>query len=163
VNATAPQDGRSGVRRPLARHARIALLVVSLLAAVGALAYLRDPPWLPTMTTGMREWETGTDGTRFRWAGAHSSLFVTATARAVRIPVRTTFDRPGDWPIAVSITLDDELVDRLVLTDAGWRMSDIRLPPPGSRRVRRIDIRADRVREENRAVLLGEIGVIGSR
>jgi hypothetical protein len=163
VSAGAPRHRRSGVPRPRTRHARIVLLVVSLLAAIGALAYLHDPPWLSTMSTGMRDWETGKDGTRFRWAGAHSSLFVPAAARAVRIPVRTTFDRPGDWPVAVSITVDDELVDRLVLTDAAWRTSDIRLPPPGHRRVRRIDIRADRVREENRAVLLGEIDVIGSR
>jgi len=127
------------------------------LTLAAALGYLRDPPWLATQSSGLRNWETGTDGTEFRWAGAHASLFVPANARDVRIPLRTTFDTTGDWPVTVSIAIDDQPVDRLVLSDAGWRESRIRLPPPGSRRVRRVDIRSDRTRDDNRAVQVGHI------
>jgi hypothetical protein len=134
-------------------------MVLALLATAGVLAYLRDPPWLLTMASGVRGWETAADGTRFRWAGAHASFFVPSDAREVRLPLRTTFDRPGEWPIDVSITLDDERVDRVTLSDASWRESVIRLPAPGGRRVRRIDVRADRARDDNRAVQLGEIRI----
>ena len=136
---------------------RFALAIVACLAVAAVLTYLRDPPWLATLSSGFRNWETAADGTAFRWAGAHASLFVPSNARSLRIPLRTTFDQPGDWPITVSITIDDEPVDRLVLTDPGWRESRIRLPPPGSRRVRRVDLRTDRTRDDNRAVQVGRI------
>ena len=102
---------------------RFALAILACLAVAAVLTYLRDPPWLATLSSGFRNWETTADGTAFRWAGAHASLFVPSNARSLRIPLRTTFDRPGDWPITVSITIDDEPVDRLVLTDPGWRES----------------------------------------
>ena len=136
---------------------RFALAIVACLAVAAVLTYLHDPPWLATLSSGFRKWETAADGTAFRWAGAHASLFVPSNARSLRIPLRTTFDQPGDWPITVSITIDDEPVDRLVLTDPGWRESRIRLPPPGSRRVRRVDLRTDRTRDDNRAVQVGRI------
>jgi hypothetical protein len=144
----------------MTRGSRKRLLIASvlaLLALAGALAYLRDPPWLLTMSSGLRDWETAPDGARFRWAGPHASFFVRADARDMRLRLRTTFDRPGEWPIAVSISIDDELVDRLVLSDPSWRESAVRLPAGGSRRVRRVDVRADRAREDNRAVQLGEV------
>jgi hypothetical protein len=75
----------------------------------------------------------------------------------MRLPLRTTVDRPDEWPIAVSITLDDEPADRVVLADAAWNERVIRLPPPGSKRVRRVDIRSDRTRDDNHAVQVGEI------
>jgi hypothetical protein len=131
--------------------------VLTLLALAGVLAYLRDPPWLLTMSSGLRDWETGPDGARFRWAGPHASFFVPADARDVRLRLRTTFDRPGEWPIAVSISIDDEPVDRLLLSDPSWRESAFRLPARGSRRVRRVDVRADRARGGNRAVQVGEV------
>lgn len=137
----------------------ITVVVLVLLATAGALAYLRDPPWLLTMSSGLRGWETAADGTRFRWAGAHASFFVPSDARDVRLRLRTTFDRPGEWPIEVSISIDDQRVERVVLSDASWRDSVIRLPAPGGRRVRRIDVRTDRARDDNRAVQLGEITV----
>ena len=144
---------------------RFALAILACLAVAAVLTYLRDPPWLATLSSGFRNWETAADGTAFRWAGAHASLFVPSNARSLRIPLRTTFDQPGDWPITVSITIDDEPVDRLVLTDPGWRESRIRLPPPGSRRVRRVDLRTDRTRDDNRAVQVGRItlGQVGLR
>jgi hypothetical protein len=131
--------------------------VLTLLALTGVLAYLRDPPWLLALSSGLRDWETAPDGARFRWAAPHASFFVPSDARNVRLRLRTTFDRPGEWPIAVSISIDDQPVDRLVLSDPSWRESVVRLPARGSRRVRRIDVRADRAREDNRAVQLGEV------
>ena len=150
--AGADRSGHAGTRG--SRRSRVIASAVALLVLTGVLAYLRDPPWLLTMSSGLRDWETASDGTRFRWAATHASFFVRADARDMRLRLRTTFVRPDEWPIAVSISIDDEPVDRVVLADPSWQESVVRLPARGSRRVRRVDVRADRAREDNRAVQL---------
>jgi hypothetical protein len=130
---------------------------IVLLAAVCALlAYLRDPPWLMKITSGLRPPQTDASGRRFRWSGGHASLFVPSNARLVSIPLRAAFDSPADPPVTVTITIDDRPADRLVLQDPEWHLSTIRLPAAGSRRVRRIDIRVDRTRDDNYGVAVGD-------
>ncbi len=150
----ADEPGRAQTRRWIARGAALALSVAAL---AGALAYLRDPPWLLHYTSGLRGWEIAADGTRVRSAGPHASLFVPADAREVRLRLRTTFEPPEDGPIVISIALDDVPAERVVLSGPGWREAAIRLPPAGTRRVRRLDLRADRARDGNRAFQLGEV------
>lgn len=133
--------------------------VLAAAAIAGSLAYLRDPPWLLRVSSGMRAWQTGPDGTRYRWASGHSSFFVPSGAASIEIPMRAPFDGPNDWPIVATITLDDRPVDRLTLSDAAWHRSVIALPARSSRRVRRIDIRLDRTRNENHGVAIGEIRI----
>ena len=99
---------------------------------MSALAYLRDPPWLGRMESGFRRWETPADGTRYRWTGGHASFFVPATARAIVIPTRTTFNDPADPPVLVSIAIDDRAADEFVLGDDHWRAHELQLPPPGT-------------------------------
>lgn len=146
--------GGGPARRRIARGAAAAL---SVAAAAGALAYLRDPPWLLHYTSGLRSWEVAADGTRLRSSGPHASLFVPADAREVRLRLRTTFEGPDDPPIAISIDLDDVSAERVVLAGPEWREVLIRLPRAGTRRVRRLDLRADRTRDGNRAFQLGEV------
>jgi hypothetical protein len=150
--AAGHSHGRPG--RPRGRGI-LALTLAGALAA--ALCYLRDPPWLLETTSGIGRWETAADGTRFRWIGGHASLFIPSDVRTVEIPLRTTFDAPGDPPVTVAISLDDRPVDRVVLSDASWRRAVVRLPPRGGRRVRRIDIRADRLRDDNRGAMIGSL------
>ena len=134
-----------------------ALAIAAAIAVVASLAYLRDPPWLLGLESGFRGWETGADGARARWTGGHASFFVSSHASTVTIPLRTTAD--PRWPITVTITVDDRPADRVVLTDGSWHVSRCRLPQPSGRRVRRIDIRADRTRSGNRAVQVGVVTV----
>jgi hypothetical protein len=131
--------------------------IIWLAAIAGALAYLRDPPWLLTMTSGLHEWQTDSAGVRYRWMGGHASFFVPAGAAGVTIPLRATFDAPDDWPVEATIAIDDRPADRIVLTDNQWRSATLRLPPRGRRRTRRIDIRVDRTRHDNRGLQVGEI------
>jgi hypothetical protein len=138
------------------RHRAIVFLVIAA-ALAASLAYLRDPPWLISVTSGMRPSQMDASGRRYRWMGGHASLFVPADARLISIPLRTTFDAAGDLPITVTIAIDDRPVDRVVLTDPQWRLSTVRLPPPGSRRVRRVDIRVDRTRDDNRGAAVGDV------
>lgn len=136
---------------------RAAIGVVAILALAAAVAYLRDPPWLIDVTSGFTRWESDRAGTRYRWMGGHASFFVPAGARSVSIPMRALFDSLQDWPITATITIDDRAADRVVFTDEAWRTSWLRLPPPGRRRVRRIDIRVDRTRPGNRGLQVGPV------
>jgi hypothetical protein len=138
---------------------RTVLTVVFLAAAVALLGYLHDPPWLLSTTSGLRAWEKDADGTRFRWMGGDATLFVPSSARAVELPVRTTFDAPGDWPVTVTVAIDDRASDRIVLSDGEWHSILLRLPPARRRKVRRLDIRLDRTREDNHGAAIGELRI----
>jgi hypothetical protein len=133
--------------------------MVFLAGTIALLGYLRDPAWLLSTTSGLRGWETDADGTRVRWMGGHASLFVPASAGAVELPVRTTFDASGDWPITVTVTIDDRMSNRLVISDGEWHSMLVPLPTGGHRSVRRLDIRLDRTREDNRGAAIGELRI----
>ena len=139
------------------RRAVTLILVAS--ALIAALTYLRDPPWLLSSTSGMRGWEEDGRGSRFRWIGGHASFFVPSDARAIEIPVRTTFDQAADWPVTLSVSIDDRPGNAVLLRDASWNSIVLRMPPPGSRKVRRIDIRLDRTRDDNRGAAIGEVRI----
>jgi hypothetical protein len=134
---------------------RVAIIVIVVALVVAALAYLREPSWLPRMDHGFRGWQTEADGTRYRWTGGHASFFVPATAASVSIPIRTTF-APGDPAVLVSFTIDDRPADALVVREPAWHLRTLGMPPRGRRGWRRIDVRIDRVREGNRGVQIGE-------
>jgi hypothetical protein len=126
-------------------------------AAIGALAYLRDPPWLIDQTTGLRGWEQPRGEPRYRWTGGHASFFVPSDSGTIDIPISTTFEPRDMRPMMVTVTVDDDLVARVVLTDGEWRRVRVTLPPPGRRRVRRVDVRTNVTREDNHGVRIGEI------
>ena len=128
-------------------------------AVIAAAGYLRDPPWLLSTTSGLRAWESDRDGRRFRWMGGHASFFVPSSARLIEIPLHTTFESIGEWPVTVDVAIDDRASERLVLSDGEWHTMRLRLPPAGSRKVRRIDIRVDRTREDNRGAAIGEVRI----
>lgn len=142
------------MKRPR-RSTRAAM--VSAIAILAVLAYLRDPAWLAAHTHGLHEWETAADGTRYRWAAGRSSFFVPAGVDAVTLPIRTTFNGGVDWPVVVTVSIDDRVAERLTLADSEWHYVRLTLPPPGRRSTRRVDVHADRTRAEERAVQLGEI------
>jgi hypothetical protein len=125
----------------------------------GVLLYLRDPPWISGQTTGMSDWELAADGTRFRWTTAHSSFFVPSDVSEAHLRIATTFDEHGARPVLVTISVDDVRAARVVLADSDWHDVAVPLPSHGSRRERRIDIRANPAREDNRAVRLGDVNL----
>ena len=135
------------------RRSTAALFVIGLVAL---LAYLRDPAWLIGVEAGFRPWET-TGAARYRWTGGHASFFVRADLSGIEVPLRTTFSGPSEAPVTVTLTIDDRPAGYLTLTDESWRQVMLDLPAPGSRRVRRIDIRVNRTRAGNRGVAMGEI------
>lgn len=139
---------------------RVAWTIVWIAAAAAALAYLRDPPWLIDQTTGLRAWEQHAGQPRYRWSGGHASFFVRSDAAAIDVPISTTFDN-GDAPaMLVTVSVDDEIAARVILTDAAWKRVRVPLPPPAGRRVRRVDVRTNVTREDNHGVRIGEVEVV---
>jgi hypothetical protein len=135
------------------------LLIVSAVTAIAALAYLRDPEWLISVESGFRSWETAADGRRYRWTDGHASFFVRSDATVIEIPVRASVSTSSDAPVTVTLTIDDRRADQLVLNDEQWHRMKVGLPPRGTRRVRRIDMRVNRTTVGNRGVQVGEVQV----
>jgi hypothetical protein len=139
---------------------RIVVSIAAALAVVAALAYLRDPPWLISQASGLHEWLHPPGQPRYRWSGGHASFFVRADIGTFDIPVSTTFDLPEDAPMMVTVSVDGNTAARVVLTDASWQRVRVALPPQGSRRVRRIDVRTNVTRDNNRGVRVAEIAIL---
>jgi hypothetical protein len=139
---------------------RLAARVACAAALLCAVAYLRDPPWIGRVTSGLRDWEEYPRGTRFRWTTGHASFFVSSEASAMTLPVRTGFPGPDGRPVTVELTVDDRWLARLELSDpAAWIEPTLPLPRRRTRRrYRRIDLRVDRTAGWlNLGVQLGEI------
>lgn len=144
----------------LKTRTRSTALVFGVICVVAALLYLRDPPWLIHVTSGFGPWMEEDDGTRFRWTAGRASFFIPSDVRELRLPIRSVKDTPGDWPITVTITADDRVVERVRLEDERWQELRIGVPGTSARRVRRIDLHLDRVRRGQRGVLVGEARLI---
>ena len=138
---------------------RRAVVLAAVVLTVGALWYLRDPAWLIDQTTGLRAPQREADGKVTRWSGGHASFFVPSHLTTLRIPLSTTFDARepgGDRPMMVTFTIDDQKAGRILLTGPEWQEVALPMPPPGSRRVRRIDLRTSITRDGSRGVRIGE-------
>ena len=96
----------------------------------------------------------------FRWSGGHASFFVSADAQSIRVPIATTFPDENAAPMVVTFSIDDTRAARVLLTNEAWKDVVIPMPPRGSRRVRRIDVRTSVTREDNHGVKIGEVEVI---
>jgi hypothetical protein len=58
--------------------------------------------------------------------------------------------------MVVTFTIDGTKAARVLLTDPGWRDVTLTLPRPGSRRVRRVEVRTSVTRGDNHGVRIGQ-------
>ena len=110
-------------------------------------AYLRDPPWVGQITSGLRAWEDeGRPGTRFRWTIGRASFFVPSDAKAMTLPLRAVFPGPNGSPVTVSVSVDDRwLIDIELNQPDQWVRTSLPLPRKAtSRRFRRVDLHVSR-------------------
>jgi len=131
-------------------------IIAGAVALVAALAYLRDPPWLGNVTSGMREWDYSEPRMVFRWTAGRASLFIPSDARAVMIPLRSGIPGPLMGEVPVEIRVDGRFLATITLTDPmEWVRREL---PLGNRvthrRFRRIDLHVPR------AVGQGNLGVM---
>ena len=138
---------------------RRAFGIAAIGVVIAALWYLHDPSWLVSYSSGFHPWETASDGREYRWTKGHASFFIPSNAKRITLPLRSLSDTPQDWPITLTLMIDDRPVDRLTFTDEAWHEVSVRLPERSTRRVRRIDLTVDRVRSRLRGVQLGQVEV----
>jgi hypothetical protein len=121
-------------------------LVAAAVLIVCVLAYLRDPPWLGDVTSGMLPWEDDPPGTRFRWTAGRGSFFVSSDATAMTLPLRAVFPGPNGRPVIVSVSVDDRwLADIELPRPDEWVRPSLPLPRTAtSRRFRRVDLHVSR-------------------
>jgi hypothetical protein len=107
--------------------------------------YLHDPPWVGSVTSGMRQWEEDADGTRFRWTAGHATFFVPSSGAELTLPLRSRF--PGrDGPVVVQVSVDDRwLADISLPSPSEWRVARLPLAARPGRRYRRVELRVNRV------------------
>jgi hypothetical protein len=137
----------------------VAVALLTLLA----LAYLRDPPWVCDVTSGMLRWEEDPPGTRFGWTIGRASFFVPNDATAMTLPLRAVFPGPNGRPVVVRVFVDDRwLADVELLRPDEWVQTTLPLPRTRtSRRCRRVDLHVSRtaVGVFILGVMTGEIGL----
>src|SRR5262249_56945253 len=80
---------------------RVAILLLCAALAASAAAYLRNPPWIGEITSGLSPWEADDDGVRYRWTSGRSSFFVPSDATGMTLPLKP--GPPDEFP---SITLE---------------------------------------------------------
>lgn len=119
----------------------------TLLAVLGTLAYLYDPPWIGGVTSGMRGWEQDPPGTFFRWTTGRATFFVPSSATTMTVPLRAVFPGPNGASVSVELRDDDRLLATVALPDPdAWVRPTMPLKrATGRRRFRRIDLRISRV------------------
>jgi hypothetical protein len=128
------------------------------------IGYLRDPPWLGSLTSGFRAWEYNRrERIRFRSMEGHASFLVPSHSKIVRIPLRALM--VGDTrEFVVTIEVNDRLMATLRLPDEQWRTAVVQLKDPALRRRRhvRIDLRVNRTWADGLGVQVGEVTAVGA-
>jgi len=145
------------------KRQRVATLVLSVAALVGALAYLRDPAWLIHVSSGFGRWQQDQTGTRFRWTRGRASFFVPADTRLARVPLRALLRTAEREPFLVRIDVDDRFANLVALPDERWTVADVRIVPAQGRwqrRVVRLDLHVDHTwSDRGLGVQVGEVRV----
>jgi hypothetical protein len=139
-------------------RARVTIAACVVLVAV-LLAWLRDPPWVVGVTSGLGPVIADVDGRPVRWTRGHAVFYIPSPAATLAIPLRAHRPRRGFLPVTVLVSIDDALVDEIVIADEQWHVSSVAVGRrPTSRRYRRVDLRLSRTWGQQRAgVFLGQV------
>jgi hypothetical protein len=140
-------------------RARVTIALCTVLLAV-LLAWLRDPPWVDRVTSGLGPFVADVDGRPVRWTRGHAVFYIPSTAATVAIPLRAHRPGRGFLPVTVRVSIDDALVDEIAIRDERWHVSKVAVGRrrPTWRRYRRVDLRLSRTWGLQLAgVLLGEV------
>ncbi len=143
----------------MARPGRFWQWLIAALALAALLAYLRDPPWLGGVTSGLSAWTRDAGGTPFRWTTGHATFYVPAGVRDLIIPLRAIHARRGHLPLTVRVEVDGRPAHALALDDERWH--EVHVPigaAAAKRRHRRIELRVNRTHGRfYRGVQVGEL------
>jgi hypothetical protein len=140
---------------------RVRVTVASCIVLLAALlAWLRDPPWVGGVTSGLGPVIADVDGRPVRWTRGHAVFYIPSSTTTLEIPLRAHRRRRGFLPVTVRVSIDDTFVDEIVIADEQWHMSKVAVGRrrATSRRYRRVDLRLSRTwGPQLRGVLLGPV------
>jgi hypothetical protein len=143
-----------------ARTARFVGTIALAVTLVGALAWLRDPPWLLRVSSGFGSWQEDESGRRCRWTTrSHASFYVPSDAGQVTLPLRLGIARPDGGPVEASVAIDGRVFATVVLDDPlRWVPVTFTLParPPAHRAVRIEIFVARLLRRQGLGIQVGE-------
>jgi hypothetical protein len=140
-------------------RARVTISSFAVLLVV-LLAWLRDPPWVCAVTSGLGPVVADVDGRPVRWTRGHAVFYIPSSAATLAIPLRARRPRRGFLPVTVRVSIDDVLVDEIVIADEQWQVSNVAVARMAGtwRHYRRVDLRLSRTLGPQRAgVLLGQV------
>lgn len=142
---TMPAATKAMRRTPSALQATAAAF--SFVVVAGALFSVARGPVTPPNSgavDGFYGWETGADGTRYRWTEQYASVFVPASVTRVYLPVRMPATAVGLSPMGIEVRAAGIEKGRSLI-GTSWATLNVVLPdvaPP--LRFKRIDLRVDR-------------------
>ena len=121
--------------------------IAAIVSFIASLAYLYDPPWVGSVTSGMGTWEEDPPGTFFRWTNGRATFFIPSDASTMTLPLRAVFPGPNGGPTTVQVSVDDRFLATIELPDPhAWVRTTLPLGPARHRRrFRRIDLHTNRV------------------
>jgi hypothetical protein len=120
--------------------------IVALLAVGAALVYLRNPPWIEDVTSGMKPWDHDESGVLYRWTEGHASFYIPSNVHTMTIPMRSAVATEDHSPVKVEFRQDGAILGIIELpTPAAWVTSTLTLRSLKTRRpFQRIDLRVSR-------------------
>jgi len=136
---------RAGVDRP--PHSVPGFAAAAAIAVVAAQFFAHDATLRPPEShaiTGLYEWETDVDGTRYRWTGDYGSIFVPSDVTRVYIPVRVPAVAPAISPMQVEARTEGKPGTRMMVGDH-WAVFNLVLPNAAPHaRFKRVNLHAER-------------------
>ena len=122
------------------------LAIVGVIAVVAALAYLRNPPWIEDVTSGMKPWDRDEFGVLYRWTEGHASFYIPSNVQTMNVPMRSGVATPDHSPVKVVLRQDGVLLGTVELpTVTEWVKPTLTLRPSRTGRpFQRIDLRVSR-------------------
>ncbi len=128
-------------------HRAAPFVAAAALAVVAAQFFAGDVTLRPPESqavTGLYDWETDADGTRFRWSGDYGSIFVPSDVTRVYIPVRVPAVAPGISPMQVEARTEGKPGTRMMVGDQ-WAVFNLQLPNAAPyARYKRVNLHAAR-------------------
>jgi len=122
------------------------IVAAALAAAIAALAYLRNPPWIEGVTSGMKPWDRDEYGVLYRWTEGHASFYIPSNVQTMTLPMRSAVASEDHSPVKVELRQDGALlgiVDLATVTE--WVKPTLTLRPSRTGRpFQRIDLRVSR-------------------
>jgi hypothetical protein len=127
---------------PVASWAAATLAVLVLISIPIRVLDAARQPILTDVGRGFHEWETDTQGRRFRWTTDSAMFYVPTGVRIVDLPLRA-WALARSRPTTVQVEVNGKITNLLTLVNTEWTTLTLKLPAAAPDRYWRVDLRVD--------------------